>query len=90
MTPRGTVRARWQFHQHRWFNDEEPWLGPVERVAELTAERRVALGLEPVERRKSVVEFWLCQNPYCRQFTPRGSRAAGMCLICFTPKPAHV
>lgn len=57
----------------------EPWTGPVERVAELSAERRVALGLPAVERRRSEVMIRLCQNPYCRSWT--ATRLA-WCVVC--------
>lgn len=69
---------------------DEPWLGPVLRLGELTVEERARLGLPPVERRRSEIIPWRCRNPACGHWTPEGSRAAGMCLICYTPKPADV
>lgn len=67
--------------------DAEPWTGPVERLSELSPERRVALGLEPVERRRSQINIRLCQNPYCRHWTPaRLSR----CVVCHTLEGSNI
>lgn len=59
----------------------EPWTGPVERFKDLSPERRVAIGLEPVERRRSEVLIKLCGNIYCRSWTPSRLK---YCTICHT------
>lgn len=70
----------------------EPWTGPVRRLGELSSSDRVALGLAAVERRRSQILTWRCRGAGSGQWhwTPEGSRAAGMCLLCYTPKPAGV
>jgi hypothetical protein len=48
------------------------WHGPVERRDPKT-----------YRGRSDVVQR--CQNPYCREYPPAGSRASGRCLVCNTP-----
>jgi hypothetical protein len=74
---RAAVRRYQRFATDAIAGRLDPWLGPVERRDPTTY------------RKRSIIEFWRCVNPYCRQYTPRGSAAAGMCLVCFTPRPAE-
>lgn len=57
---------------------QKPWTGPVMRR-------------DPGKyQRRSIILPWRCRGIGCGHWTPLGSRAAGMCLICFTPKPDDV
>lgn len=70
---RGAWKHRARFATDALLGKLDPWTGPVERRDPRTYQTRSTE----------------CVNPYCREYTPRGSAAAGMCLICFTPRPAE-
>lgn len=53
-------------------NRPPSWHGPVERR-------------DPETYRGKSDVIQRCNNPYCREYPPRGSRAVGRCLVCNTP-----
>ena len=75
------ARIRALFLSKTLLENLEPWVGPVERLADLGPTRRVALGLAPVERRRSEVMIRLCRNPFCRHWTPT---RLPECVVCHT------
>jgi hypothetical protein len=73
MMNRTVERAR--FVTDAILRNAEPWTGPVVRR-------------DPAAyRQRSQILTWRCENIGCRHWTPKGSRAAGRCLLCHTPKP---
>lgn len=84
MTSAFIEEARRRRHRGKAINVEseaQRWTGDVERLSELSPERRVAIGLEPEERRRSVVAIRICSNIYCRNWTPSRLK---YCAICHT------
>ncbi len=76
MKPGQAVRPR--FASDALLANAEPWTGAVVRR------------LPEDYRRRSEVIPWRCRNLGCGHWTPAGSRAAGMCLLCYTPRPDDV
>lgn len=73
-----TERARFFLMQ---IENLEPWTGPVQRIGDLTPEERARFGIPAIERRRTEILIRICQNPYCRHWTPtRHVR----CVVCHT------
>lgn len=68
----------------RRFTAVPKWRGTVERLSSLSPERREALGLSPIEERQSEIAIRLCQNTFCRHWTPSRKR---FCIICHCDGP---
>jgi hypothetical protein len=88
MKIRESARAR--FLSDALLANAEPWDGPVVRLRDLSPAELGALGLAPIETRRSEILTWRCLGAgggASWHWTPEGSHAAGTCLLCFTSIP---